>query len=334
MKKKILITGATGTVGKEVLKQLLTTNNHVSVVCRKNSLKEFKNYLNKIELVICDLSKKEDFNNIKNKYDVVIHLAAIIPPLADEKPSLARSVNTEGTTNLIQQIEKVSPNAFFMFSSSISVYGDRLKHPNIKTTDPLSVSFGDEYAQTKINAESALIDSNLNWTIFRLTAIMGIKNHKMSGLMFHMPLSTSIEICTPSDTARAFVNGIEKQSELENKIFNLGGGEKCRTTYYDFLSKNFELNGLGKVDFPKKAFADKNFHCGYYEDGNDLEKITNFRKHTLSDYYKMNEQSIPIIQKLFASILKKIIKYFILKQSEPLKAYKEKDEELIKRFFI
>jgi nucleoside-diphosphate-sugar epimerase len=334
MKKKILLTGASGTVGKEVLKQLLTNNNHVSVICRKNSFKEFKNCLSRIEIIICDLSKKEDFNNINDKYDVVIHLAAIIPPLADEKPFLAESVNTNGTINLIKQLEKVSPNAFLMFSSSISVYGDRLVNPNIKTTDPLSISFGDEYAKTKINAEKALIESKLNWTIFRLTAIMGVKNHKMSGLMFHMPLSTSIEICTPSDTARAFVNGIQKQSELENKIFNLGGGEKCRTTYYDFLSKNFELNGLGKVDFPKKAFADKNFHCGYYEDGNKLEKITKFRKHTLADYYKMNENSIPFIQKLSASILKKIIKYFILKQSEPLKAHKEKDEELIKRFFI
>ena len=42
MKKKILLTGASGTVGKEVLKQLLTTNNHVSVICRKTHLKNLK----------------------------------------------------------------------------------------------------------------------------------------------------------------------------------------------------------------------------------------------------------------------------------------------------
>ena len=54
MKKNILLTGASGTVGKEVLKQLLTTNNHVSVICRKNSFKEFKNCSSKIEIIICD----------------------------------------------------------------------------------------------------------------------------------------------------------------------------------------------------------------------------------------------------------------------------------------
>ena len=53
---------------------------------------------------------------------------------------------------------------------------------------------------------------------------MGVKNHKMTGLMFHMPLSTPMEICMPEDTARAFTNGIEKRDQLKNKVFNLAGG--------------------------------------------------------------------------------------------------------------
>lgn len=336
MKKKILLTGATGTVGKEVLRQLIKSDCYkIFVVVRKNTLKqkELKNLLNKAYVINCDLSKSDEFSRINEAFDVVIHLAAIIPPLADEKPTLAETVNTNGTINLIKQLEKVSPNVFFMFSSSISVYGDRLDSPNIKVSDPLSVSFGDEYAKTKIKAEDAVKLSKLNWTIFRLTAIMGVKNHKMSGLMFHMPLSTSLEICTPSDTARAFVNGIEKTDDLKNKIFNLGGGEKCRTNYLKFLSRNFKINGLGNVNFPIKTFAEKNFHCGFYEDGDELEKITKFRKDTLIDYYKMNEDSIPLIQKKTASLLKGIIKYFILKQSEPLQAFRRNNLQLMNRFF-
>ena len=336
MKKKILLTGASGTVGKEVLSQLIDFDCYeISIVARKQALKqkELKNLINKVAIINCDLSKSKDFLKINEKFDVVIHLAAIIPPLADEKPKLAEAVNTSGTINLIKRLEKVSPNAFFMYSSSISVYGDRLDSPNIKVSDPLSISFGDEYAKTKINAEKAIINSTLSWTIFRLSAIMGINNHKMSGLMFHMPLDTSIEICTPSDTARAFANGIEKQIDLQKQIFNLGGGEKCRTTYKEFLEKNFELNGLGKPNFPLKTFAEKNFHCGFYADGNVLEEITKFRKDTLIDYYKMNEESIPFFQKKSASLLKKVIKYFIQKQSEPLKAFREKDQQLMNRFF-
>jgi nucleoside-diphosphate-sugar epimerase len=336
MKKKILLTGVSGTVGKQVLSQLIDFDCYeISIVARKHALKqkELKKLLNKVAFINCDLSRPEDFLKINGQFDIVIHLAAIIPPLADKKPKLAEAVNTNGTINLIKQLEKVSPNAFFMYSSSISVYGDRLYSPKINVSDPLSISFGDEYAKTKINAEKAITNSSLNWTIFRLSAIMGIKNHKMSGLMFHMPLDTSMEICTPSDTARAFVNGIDKIEQLNGGIYNLGGGEKCRTNYKDFLEKNFELNGLGKPNFPFKTFAEKNFHCGFYADGDELEEITNFRKDTLEDYYQMNKESIPIIQKIVASIFKGIIKYFMQRQSEPLKAFKEKDQQLMNRFF-
>ena len=137
----------------------------------------------------------------------------------------------------------------------------------------------------------------------------------------------------PEDTARAFTNGIEKRDALKNKVFNLAGGPSCRTTYLDFLSINFRINGLGAVDFPPKTFAEKNFHCGDYTDGDDLENITHFRKHTLEDYIRLNKEAIPGIQKLFASLLKGPIKYFMRRQSLPLKAYKNKDKELMMRFF-
>jgi nucleoside-diphosphate-sugar epimerase len=138
---------------------------------------------------------------------------------------------------LIRGLERFSPKAFLLYSSSISVYGDRLKDPNIYKTDPLLPSLGDEYAKTKIAAEDIIQSSRLKWSIFRLTAIMG--GHKISKLMFHMPLATKMEICTPADTARAFVNAIEHRNKIEGKIFNLGGGESCRCTYLEFLDRSF-----------------------------------------------------------------------------------------------
>ena len=221
-----------------------------------------------------------------------------------------------------------------MYSSSISVYGDRITNPHITTSDPINISFGDHYAKTKAKAESAIQNSALDWTIFRLTAIMGLNNHKISPLMFHMPLNTSIEICTPMDTARAFVNGIEKRNELKNKIFNLGGGENCRTTYEKFLKKNLKINGLGKLKFPKKCFAEKNFHCGFYSDGELLQQITNFRTDTLSDYYQMNSNSVSFFKRTIASMFTPIIRLLLVRKSEPYLAYKSNDESMKKRFFL
>ena len=151
--------------------------------------------------------------------------------------------------------------------------------------------------------------------------------------MFHMPLNTSIEIATPKDTARAFVNGIEKKEELSTKIYNLGGGKNCRITYKELLARSFKIYGLGKLDFPDKTFAEKNFHCGYYADGNELEKIIEFRNDDLDYYFDMTKNSIPPIQKILTQLFKKPIKYFLKKQSEPLIAYKRIDKNLKNRFF-
>jgi len=333
--KNILITGATGTVGIEVLKQFATSVDKYNITAfdikTKQSVKKLSQFKNKIKIVFGDISNINDVKKISKNKDFVIHLAAIIPPLADEKPELAYKINTQGTKKLIKQLEQNSPDTFFLFSSSISVYGDRLKNPHIKVNDLLNPSIGDEYAITKIEAENIITSSNLNWSIFRLCAIMG--GHKISKLMFHQPLETSLEIATPEDTARAFVNAIDYKPQLNKKIFNLGGGEKCRIIYKDFLEKSFEIYGLGKLDFPVKAFAEKNFHCGYYTDGKELEDILHFRNDTLNSYFEKEKTKITTFQIVITSLLKKFIKKRLLKKSEPYFAFKTNNKNLIKQFF-
>lgn len=333
-RKKVLVTGASGTVGYEVLKQLIKINSYEIFTFdlkTKKSLKKIAALSHKLTPIYGDISAPEDLQKLPKNLDAVIHLAAIIPPLADEQPELATNVNVKGTQLLIKQLEKTSLDVFLIYSSSISVYGDRLKTPLIKVGDPLIPSEGDEYAITKIKTESFIKESSLNYTIFRLAAIMG--NHKMSKLMFHQPLDTSLEIATPRDTARAFVNAIEKQNVLSKKIFNLGGGEDCKISYRDFLKRSFNLFGLGAVNFPEGAFATKNFHCGFYADGDELEKLVHFRQDTLGDYFEMEKQKLSKFKKLGATIFKRPIKFFLLKQSEPYKALKENDKQMQAQFF-
>lgn len=332
-KKTILLTGASGTVGFEVLKQLLEKRCYsICVFDKKSKLSKEKlePFSNQIKIIYGDISTPRSLEGIRD-IDVVIHLAAIIPPLADERPELAKKVNTEGTQHLLKQLEKHSSNAFFMYSSSVSVYGDRVEHPYIKVDDPLTPSEGDTYAETKIAAEKLVRKSRLDWTVFRLAAIMG--NHKMSKLMFHQPLNTALEIATPRDTARAFVNAIEKQEQLSKRTFNLGGGERCRISYQHFLERSFAIFGLGAVDFPDHAFADKNFHCGFYEDGHDLEAIVNFRKDSLEDYFEMEAEKVSSFKKSAASILKRPIKWFLLKKSDPYRAFKTQDAKELHHYF-
>ena len=334
-KKKVLLTGASGTVGVEVLRQLYELKNKYEItvfdIKSAKSTQIFKPFKKEVNIVYGDITNENDLKKVCTDKDVVIHLAAIIPPFADEQPELANQVNTVGTEYLIRFLEQHSPNAFFIYSSSISVYGDRINNPFITTNDILKPSEGDEYAKTKIIAENIIQNSKLDWSIFRLTAIMG--GHKISKLMFHQPLNTCMEIATPRDTARAFVNAIDKQEQVSKKIFNLSGGESCRVVYDDFLSKSFKIFGLGEPNFPQNTFAEKNFHCGYYKDGDVLNDILNFRKDTLEDYFENEKSKISTLKKMLASIFRNPIKKYLQKQSEPLAAYNINDKKKIQHYF-
>lgn len=337
MKNKIniLLTGASGTVGFEVLKQLCQKLHKYQITLfdkkSRKSLRLFSPYKEKIEIVYGDITDEECMKTICSRKQIVIHLAAIIPPLADENPKLAYRVNTLGTEYLIRGLEQYSPQAFLLYSSSISIYGDRLNDPFIKVGDPLNPSEGDEYATTKIEAERIIQRSRINWCILRLTAIIG--KHKMSKLMFHMPLKTSLEIATPKDTARVFVNAIEKKDFLSKKIFNQGGGERMRLTYKEFLSRSFKIFGLGKLNFPENSFAERNFHCGYYMDGDELEQILHFREDTLESYFEKLNRSISPLKRFLTFLFRKWTKRKLLKQSEPLNAILTKNSVQIRHFF-
>ena len=333
-RKNILITGAAGTVGIEVVKQLINKDKYNITAFDVNSpnvQRKLNLYKNKISIVYGNITNETDLVKVGANQDVVIHLAAVIPPLADDNPTLSHQVNVVGTQNLIRQLEQHSPHAFLLYSSSISVYGYRLYTPMIAVNDAIIPSDRDEYAKTKIIAEDSIRNSMLDWSIFRLGAIMG--GHKISKLMFHQPLDTSLEIATPSDTARAFVNAINHQTQLSKRIFNLGGGENCRMIYADFLSSSFKIFGLGKLNFHNKSFAEKNFHCGYYDDGYILNDILHFQKDTLATYFKSEEEKVSPLKKFFISMFKSPIKWYLQKQSEPLKAYFKKDVKTMRHYF-
>jgi nucleoside-diphosphate-sugar epimerase len=260
-------------------------------------------------------------------------LAGIIPPQADENVPLAKRVNIEGSRNLIETLEEHNPKAFLLFSSSISVYGDRLKNPEIYTTDALATEQHDEYGKAKIETEKLIQQSSLDWSILRLTAIMGIGNHKVSGIMFHVPLATPMEIASVKDTATAFAHAIDKKAQLNKRIFNLSGGKQCRISYFDFMTRAFNAFGMGKVNFPEKAFASQNFHCGHYMDGDQLEDILHFRSDTIDSYFDRFRKSVNPLQRISTRPFAWFVKKYLLTLSEPYRAIKKNNSSEIHRFF-
>ncbi|CAG0934909.1 3 beta-hydroxysteroid dehydrogenase/Delta 5--_4-isomerase [Thermoflexales bacterium] len=336
MKKIVLLTGAAGAVGLETLEELIRRKDQYTVrvieVRNRRTERTLRPFRQEAEICWVDLTDRGAVEACVQDVDRVIHLAAIIPPLADRQPALAERVNVRGTQNLIEALRQNAPEAFLLYSSSVSVYGDRVRNPWIKVTDLLRPSEGDYYAVTKIKAEQLIRNSGLPWSIFRLTGIFN-PQQKLDPLFFHMPLETCIEMATTRDTGYALVQALEHGAELQGRTFNLGGGEKCRVIYRDLLEGCFAITGLGAMDFPPEAFADHNFHCGYFLDSAELEQILHFQRDSFEDYLNWYAHYVPALRRWLARVLQRTIKHYLLGQSDPYRAWRRRDRKLMQRFF-
>lgn len=331
--KHILLTGAAGSVGFETLKHLIKKNYKITVIelPNKKSKKRLKPYQDKIKIYYGDINNATLIEKAIRGIDTVIHLAAVIPPLADQKPELTRKVNFYGTKTILEIFKKENPNGFFIYSSSVSIYGDRTEQPWIKVGDDLLPSIGDYYAITKIETEKLIREIGINYTIFRLTGIMG--HPAIDPLMFHMPLNTKLEIASTIDTGYAFATAVEHEKELKGKTFNLGGGSGCRTTYRQFLIEMFKLYGLNIKYLKDITFAEKNFHCGYFLDSDKLNNILHFQNDNLESYYRRIKKETKGIIRFFSKMFSRPIIFFLSKKSEPYKARKKENKSLTKKFF-
>ena len=87
MKKTVLLTGASGAVGLETLKELIQHKEQYAIrvldVRNKRTEQALRPFGKDAEICWADLTDRAAVQACVTEVDQVIHLAAIIPPLAD-----------------------------------------------------------------------------------------------------------------------------------------------------------------------------------------------------------------------------------------------------------
>ena len=143
---KILVTGASGFLGRFITKELAKYSHNVISVNRRISTDAF---------AVGDIDENTIWTDILNGCDVVIHLAARVHQMYEESsdPLLEfRRVNTAGTLNLAIQA-KNSGVKRFVFISSIKVNGEESHKSYSESFHP---NPADAYAISKWEAEQGL----------------------------------------------------------------------------------------------------------------------------------------------------------------------------------
>ena len=161
---KILLTGASGFLGRILSKQLVTNGSKVIGQGRKQ------------QDITVDISKPFSFD-MGTRFDVIIHAAgkAHMVPRTPEEVRAFYEVNFEGTKNLCAAIDKLptKPKAI-IFISTVAVYG-KDSGELIHEDTPLNGTT--PYAKSKILAEEWLtgwaMKNNVTLCILRLPLVAG-----------------------------------------------------------------------------------------------------------------------------------------------------------------
>ncbi len=309
MKKKIALTGATGTMGYEMLRRLAERLDRftVTVLARpsKKNRKLLMPWLEKegIEVVWGDLTNAADVRQLVKGADFVLHVGGMVSPEADYFPEKTFKVNTSSMQNIVDAVKK-EPNpdkVGIVYIGSVAQYGP-YNPPNHwgRCGDPLQPPSFDGYALSKVAAERILSDSGLKkWVSLRMSGILhkNLIYNATDPIAFHVPVKGVLEWVNVEDTGR-LINACEDNvpEDFWCKFYNVGGGESYRLTNYEFESmimKALHCPPPEKV-FDVKWFATDNFHGMWYADSDKLDNILHFRGGvSAKDYFKQIADSAP-----------------------------------------
>jgi UDP-N-acetyl-alpha-D-quinovosamine dehydrogenase len=153
----ILVTGASGFIGKPLVNLLIEKGNYVRAVCRSvlrvDAVENKENYeWQRYDL----LDENIDYGSLLENIDVVIHLAAqvhVMDGLTKEIQDGYRKINTRGTEILAREAAKRGVKRF-IFLSTIKVNGEGSDNRMMSAGDTPNPQ--DPYAVSKYDAEQAL----------------------------------------------------------------------------------------------------------------------------------------------------------------------------------
>lgn len=352
---KIAVTGATGNMGREVVNELLNLDfiEELRILSyRGKKLKKFnKRFKDREEKIIKfygSISNRKVMERLLSDVDLVINMAAIIPPASDKNPKMSLDCNEMGPKTLVEVIEKMEKKPTILHISTMALYG----HRDINTSygqvgDPLCISPFDIYALGKLRGEFTIIESNTNWVVFRQSAMLHddmLLDNMSDGLMFHTCFNCALEWVTARDSGVLVRNFVVKHfnnelpKEFYRHVYNISGPKVNRITGYETLKNGFRILKADTKQFYLPYYnATRNFHGLFFRDGDILNNYFNYHKETCTEFW----DKVIKDNKLFGLgkiVPKKLIKAFAIKpllkdSNAPLYWYKHNDEARLMAYF-
>jgi NADH dehydrogenase len=216
----LFVTGISGFVGKNFLNFLKKEKENfeiLALVHQRDIPLEWP-IVEKIKGDIRDINSLEKAF-LKRKIDGILHLAAVIK---SKNLKDFDEVNVEGTRNVVKLAEKYNVKKFIFLSSDFVLYEKFAPNP---------------YGISKRKCEEIILNSNLDYTIFRPTPIFGPGDNKnfatLASFVKKYPILPALhcymEPVFVLDVVKAIISAF-KTEKANRKIYFLPGGKG-----YDFV---------------------------------------------------------------------------------------------------
>lgn len=284
----ILVTGSAGFIGSCLVNELVKNYKVVGIddlsSGSKQNIVKHKNYV----FIKGNCGDLNLLNSIK-KIKVIIHLAGQTSgEKSFEDPLNDFNRNTQNTLNLLDYAIKIKCK-HFIFTSSMSVYGNKYK---IKLNEKLSPSPISFYALSKATSEKYIKkyrNKGLNYTILRFFVVYGseqkLGNLKQGMIRIYLTQifkNKSLIIKGSGKRYRDFIHIrdvlnyikiIINNKKYFNQIFNIGTGKKTTVnSLINLIQKKIDFNF--KIKF---IGGTKDDQFGGFADVNKITKLSKIK---------------------------------------------------------
>jgi UDP-glucose 4-epimerase len=208
----ILVTGATGFLGKPLAEELIKNGHSLRILCRDREAG--KALFPKAEIFKADLMDANSLEGAAKGIKAVVHLAGLVS--YSRPKSELFSANVDTTRNLIEKCRDVDK---IVFSSSVGVYGD------IKGKADESHVLGPKnpYGESKLECERIISESGIPAVILRIAPVYGkgspswMKALKLLSSGFPIPKTKNlIHVVHVSDVVQALDKSLNKGGGVYN----------------------------------------------------------------------------------------------------------------------
>jgi nucleoside-diphosphate-sugar epimerase len=230
-----------------------------------------------IEVMRGDITDLPSARDATADVSAVIHLAAYLPPISERGRNLTFLVNVDGTLNLANKLQESNPQAPFVFSSSVSTYGDTTdSEPPVSIERPQHAL--DIYAESKIEAEKRLHEVMPRSTTLRIAGI-SVPAFQEPPDVWPFMADQRIEFVHRDDVVAALC-AAAVVAEAQGHVFNIAGGPTWRMTGKDYVADYFDLLG---VPVEEAAFREEPGWFDWYDTG-ESQRILGYQNTSYGAY--------------------------------------------------